>query len=112
MPFDQQEQLIYRYEWTGGVFREMAFIIRVMGEDTHAELVRAWREIIAAPEPAKTQALAELQDLTAVAYDRVIAKIQPALGSKNKVDEIRLAHELATEFRKHYARAEAIARGR
>lgn len=112
-PYDaSHEQLIYRSEWTGGIFREMAFIIRVMCEDTHSELTQAWRAIIAAPEPAKTRALAELQDLSAVAYDRVAAKIRPALGSKNKVDEIRLATELATEFRRHYARAEEIAKGR
>jgi iron(III) transport system substrate-binding protein len=111
MPFDQREQLVYRYEWTGGIFREMAFIIRVMCQDTHHELVDAWRAIIAAPEPAKARALAELQDLTAVNYDRASAEIKNALGSKNKVDEIRMANELAARFREHYARAEAIAKG-
>lgn len=110
-PFDQREQLIYRYAWTGGVFREMAFVIRVMCQDTHRELVGAWEAIVTAPEPLKARALAELQDLSAVNYDRVSAEIKSALGSKNKVDEIRLANELAGEFRRHYRRAEAIAKG-
>lgn len=112
MPFDPREQLVYRYEWTGGIFREMAFIIRVMCEDTHSELVDAWRAIISAPEPARTRARAELQDLSAVTYERTAAEIKSALGSKNKVDEIRMANRLAADFRQHYQRAKAIAEGR
>jgi hypothetical protein len=59
-PFVQQDQLIYRSEWTGGIFREMAFIIRVVCLDTHAELKDAWRAINAAPPEARAQALAVL----------------------------------------------------
>lgn len=110
-PFDQSDPLIYREAWTGRVFREMAFVIRVMCQDTHAELTSAWRAIIAAPEPAKSRALAVLQDLSAVDYERTRGDIRAQLGSKDKVDEVRLAKELAETFRRNYARAEAIARG-
>lgn len=109
-PFDQREQLIYRAEWTGSLFREMSFVIRVMCQDTHPELVRAWRAIINASEPSKMKAMAELQDVSAVDYERVGGAIKRTLGSKNKVDEVRLAKELGAEFRTRYARAEAIAR--
>jgi ABC-type Fe3+ transport system substrate-binding protein len=109
-PFAQNEQLIYRVEWTGGVFREMAFVIRVMCQDTHAELVRAWRAINAAPAAVRAEALAALTDLSAVDYARANGAIKQALGSKDKVDEIRMANELGAAFRKNYARAEAIAR--
>ncbi len=108
-PFAQENQLIYRGEWTGGVFRELAFIIRVMGQDTHPELVKAWKAINAAPEPIKSKALAALQDLSMVGYDRAKGDIKRALGSKNKVDEIRLANELGSEFRRNYARALELA---
>jgi len=37
-------------------------------------------------------------------------EIRQALGSKNKVDEIRMANELGATFRRNYQRAEAIAR--
>jgi ABC-type Fe3+ transport system substrate-binding protein len=111
-PFGERDQLIYRYEWTGGIFREMAFIIRVICQDTHPELKRAWAAIIAAPEPAKSRALAELHDLSSVNYDRASREIKTALSSKNKVDEVRLASDLAEEFRRRYERAEAIAEGR
>ena len=110
-PFAGSEQLIYQPAWTGGVFREMAFIIRVMTLDTHQELVRAWRAINAAPEPRKASALARLQDLSAVNYERASQEIKRALASKNKVDEITLARTLGDLFRKQYAEAEAIALG-
>jgi ABC-type Fe3+ transport system substrate-binding protein len=109
-PFVQQDQLIYRSEWTGGIFREMAFIIRVVCLDTHAELKDAWRAINAAPPEAQAQALAVLSDLSVVDYDRANKEVKQALGSKNKVDEIKLANQLGAMFRQNYARAETIAR--
>ncbi|MSU64938.1 MAG: ABC transporter substrate-binding protein [Opitutus sp.] len=108
-PYEQAEPLVYHEAWTGQIFREMAFVIRIMGDDTHTELVRAWRAVIAAPEPAKSRALAALQDLSAVDYDRINGEIRAALGSKDKVDEVRMARELGDFFRRNYARAEAIA---
>ena len=108
-PFDQRQPLIYRDAWTGRIFREMAFIIRVMCQDTHGELNAAWRAITAASEPKKSEALAVLQDLSAVDYDRTANQIRARLGARNKVDEIRVAQELADFFRANYARAEAIA---
>jgi iron(III) transport system substrate-binding protein len=89
----------------------MAFIIRVMALDTHEELVRAWRAINAAPESRRASALAELQDLSVVTYERAGRDIKAALNSKNKVDEIALARTLAQSFRNHYKRAEMLARG-
>jgi iron(III) transport system substrate-binding protein len=109
-PFNDPDPLIYRARWTGDIFREMAFVIRVMCQDTHGELASAWRAIIAAPEPAKQAALAALQDLSAIDYDRVRGEIREALNARDKVEELRMAHALATTFRENYARAESIAR--
>lgn len=111
-PFEQDDPLIYREAWTGKIFREMAFVIRVMCQDTHEELRTAWRAIIVAPEPAKSRALAVLQDISAVNYERTTTGIHARLSSKDKVDEVRVARELADVFRANYARAEAIATGR
>ena len=110
-PFEQAEPLIYREAWTGRMFREMAFVIRVLGQDTHEELASAWRAIHTAEEPAKTRALGVLQDLATVGYDRTATEIRTRLGAKDKVEEVRLAKELAAQFRSNYLRAEAIARG-
>ncbi len=108
-PYIQENLLVYRPQWTGPVFREMALIIRVMCHDTHDELVRAWRAALAAPEPRRSEALAIMQDLAFVDYDQALGPIKRAVQSKARVDEIRLANELAARFRSQYARAEAAA---
>lgn len=107
-PFAGTERLVYQPAWTGGVFREMAFVIRVMTLDTHDDLVAAWREIIRAGRPA--EALAILGDLSAIDYDAIRERIKPRLNAKNKVEEVRLARELADRFRQQYRRAAAKAR--
>lgn len=108
-PYAGANPLIYNGAWTGGEnFRAMAFVIRVMCLDTHPELVTAWREIIRAGMPA--EALAVMSDMSPAAYPQLKARIIPALTSKNKVDEIRLANDLAGQFRAQYQRAAEIAR--
>lgn len=106
-PFDEEEHLVYHPEWTSGLFRELAFAIRVMCLDPHPELTAAWREIIRAGMPP--EALAELSDLSAINYDQMDG-IRRALNSKDKVEEIRLASELASHFRQQYRRAAEVAR--
>lgn len=107
-PYAATQQLIYQPEWTSGIVREMAFVIRVMCQDTHPELVAAWREIIAAGLP--TEALAVMSDVSAVSYDQMNGRIKAALNSNNKVDEVHLARELAEHFRAQYGRAAELAR--
>jgi len=110
-PYAATERLIYREEFTGRLFREMAFIIRVMTLDTHRELASAWAAIAEAPEPRRALALARLQDLSAVDYERAGGEIKQALTSKDRVDEVRMARRLGDYFRRNYAAAEALARG-
>ena len=108
-PYAGANPLIYNGAWTGGEkFRAMAFIVRVMCLDTHPELVAAWKEIIRAGFPA--DALKMMTDLSAVTYPQMTDRILPALTSKNKVDEILLANELAGGFRTQYLKAAELAR--
>lgn len=110
-PYGGDNPLIYNQRWTSGdTFRAMAFVIRVMCLDTHPELVAAWRDIIAAGMPP--DAMAEMGNLSAVSYENVQGRIRQALTSKNKVDEIHLANELANQFRRQYQRAGEIARSK
>jgi ABC-type Fe3+ transport system substrate-binding protein len=106
-PFAEKDQLIYHEEWTGGLFRELAFIIRVMCQDDQPELVAAWRAIIAAGKA--DQAMAVLQDMSAVDYDKAAGEIKAALGSKNKLEEVALAQRLGKLFREQYRRAAELA---
>jgi iron(III) transport system substrate-binding protein len=110
-PFEQRDPLVYREAWTGRIFREMALIVRIMCQDTHAELKEAWRAVLAAPEPRRAQALAVLQDMSAISYERTTKDIRARLGARDKVQEVRLAKELADAFRANYAKARAIAEG-
>lgn len=108
-PYADVDRLIYRPERTGPLVREMAFVVRVMVLDTHSELVRAWRAVQGAPEPARTRALAALQDLSPVNYDRMTNKVQPALRAVDRTEELKLARELGDFFRRNYAEAERLA---
>lgn len=110
-PFEQRDPLVYREAWTGRIFREMALIVRIMCQDTHAELKEAWRAVLAAPEPRRAQALAVLQDMSPISYERTTNDIRARLGARDKVQEVRLAKELADAFRANYAKARAIAEG-
>ena len=107
-PYAEANPLVYHGAWTGGLVGEMAFVVRVMCQDTHPELVAAWREIIGAGMPPA--ALAVMGDMTAVTYAETSGRIRHALNSKDKVDVVKLASGLAATFRLQYARAAEIAR--
>jgi ABC-type Fe3+ transport system substrate-binding protein len=111
-PYAGDAPLVYNAAWTGRLFREMSFVIRVMGIDTHNELAAAWREIWSERIDAATREklLAELTDVSAVSYAEMFSRVKPALNSKNRVDEVRLASELAGIFRAQYLRVAERAR--
>jgi ABC-type Fe3+ transport system substrate-binding protein len=109
-PYAATDQLIYRPAWTGSLFREMSFIIRVMCLDTHKELTDAWRAIIAAGQP--TDALVVLQDLSAVDLAAANGRVKQALNAKDKTEELRLSRELGDLFRAQYRKAEELAQAK
>jgi len=107
MPYAIAEPLVYRPEWTAGLFGELRFIMRVMCLDAHPEMTNAWREIIAAGQPP--EAMAIFTDLSAVSYAESMGRIKEALRAKDKVEELRLANELGEKFRAQYRRAAELA---
>ena len=108
-PYALENPLIYRPEWTGALFGELRFILRVMCLDAHPELTASWREIVAAGCPPR--AMAVFTDVSVVDYAAAQGKIRAALRSKDKIEELRLARELGEHFRAQYRRAAAVARG-
>jgi len=110
-PYEQGAGIEYHPEWTASLFRELAFIVRVMCEDTHEELAGAWKAVNDAPEPDRSRALEVMQDMSSVDYPNARGRIRAALDSRDKADEVRLARDLAAAFRLQYARAGAVARG-
>jgi len=107
LPYSSHERLIYRPQWTGRLFRELAFVVRVMCLDTQPELKKAWRALADAGMPS--EALATFEDVSAVDYESAGGRIKAALASKNKVDEINLANELGNRFRRQYLKAATMA---
>lgn len=107
-PYEADNPMVYHSDWTNHLVREMAFVVRVMCQDTHPELVAAWQEIIRAGLPA--EALAVLGDMSAVTYVEMNGRIRQALNSKDRMDEVRLASELAETFRGQYVKAAELAR--
>lgn len=108
LPYELADPLVYRAEWTGGLFGELRFIMRVMCLDSHPELTAAWREIAEAGSPP--EALAAFSDLSAVDYAAASGAIKDALKKRDPVAELKLARELGARFREQYRRAAELAR--
>ncbi len=109
-PYDPENTFFYRADWSGHLFRELAFVMRVVCLDTHHELSRTWKTILANGKPA--EAMAILQDLSAVNYEVASSEIKTALRSPDPLEEIRLAKRLSGHFRQQYRAAEAAARAK
>jgi ABC-type Fe3+ transport system substrate-binding protein len=106
-PYDPNVRFDYHDKWTGKYFRPIAFIVRVMCIDPHDELARAWKALIDHDFPP--EATTAFTDVSAVDYAAAGGRIRDSLTA-GKIQEVRLAKELADHFREQYARAEALAR--
>ncbi len=106
-PYDPAGVLTYRPEWTGGMLRELAFVVRVVCQDPQPELAAAWRAIIAAGR--SPELVARLGELSAVDYDTARGEIRRRLAARDKADETRLARELTERFRAQYRDVERLA---
>ncbi len=106
-PYQAAGSFVYHPEWTGPLFREMSFVIRVLCLDVHDELRAAWRELIRAGFPPR--AAEAFFDLSRVSYSETRDTIRPALRSGDPLDEVRLARELGTAFREQYRNALRLA---
>jgi hypothetical protein len=74
--------------------------------DPHDELVTAWNALIRAGFPP--EATAAFSDVSAVSY-KVATRIKEAIGPV-KIQDVKLARELADHFRAQYRRAADLAR--
>ncbi len=106
-PYSGAETLTYHPEWTSALFRPIAFIVRVMCIEPHAELTRAWEALLAAGLPPEATAI--FSEVSAVDYDAAQGPIRAALRGR-KIDEVEMARALSERFRAQYRRAEILAR--
>jgi iron(III) transport system substrate-binding protein len=107
-PYEEAKSFTYHPEWTGPLFKVMSFIVRIMCLDSHDEQVAAWKALVAAGFPPEATAL--FSNMDAVNYNEALEKFRPALGSANRIEEVRLARELGGKFRAQYRAAEQLAK--
>lgn len=107
VPYGSENDFFYHSSWTGHLFRELAFVLRVICLDTHHELVEAWTAILENGRPP--EALALFRDLSVVDYETANDEIRTALRSADPLEEIRLAKRLSNHFRNQYRRARELA---
>lgn len=107
-PYLEAEYFTYHEAWTGPLFRVISFAVRVMSIDTHQEQMNAWRSLAAANFPP--EATARFGDLSALTYDKCLEQIRPVLRSPDRLQEVRLAKDLADGFRQRYKEAAELAR--
>ncbi|MEI9895618.1 MAG: extracellular solute-binding protein [Chthoniobacter sp.] len=108
-PYELARTFVYHDQWTAPLFRQIAFIFRVMCIDSHEDLQEAWSALQAAQFPI--EAMRTFEDVGVIDYAAANGKIREAL-SGDKIHEVRLAKELADHFRDQYARAATLARAR
>ena len=106
-PYELAKTFTYHDQWTAPLFRQIAFIFRVMCIDPHEELQEAWGGLQDAQFPS--EAMKVFEDVSAVDYAAATGRIRDAL-SGDKIREVQLARELSDHFRAQYLHAKEMAR--
>ncbi|HEX8371581.1 MAG TPA: extracellular solute-binding protein [Chthoniobacterales bacterium] len=107
LPYAAGSEFNYQPAWTGSLFRQIGFIVRVMCIEPHDELQAAWAALIAANFPP--EATAKFQDVEAVSYAYASGGMKTTLSSPNKIEEVRLAKSLSGHFQNQYREARRLA---
>ncbi len=108
-PYLEAGDFVYEGKWTGPLFNELRFIIKVAFIDVHKELKAAWAALIDNNFPA--EALAMFSDLSAIDYEESRGSIKKAVRSRNQIEEVIMAKKLSNHFRKKYKDTVRLAYG-
>ncbi len=108
-PYLEAGDFVYEGKWTGPLFNELRFIIKVAFIDVHQELKAAWTALIDNNFPA--EALAMFSDLSAIDYEKSRGSIKKAVRSRNQIEEVIMAKKLSNHFRKKYKDTVMLAYG-
>jgi len=105
LPYSQATEFTYVPEWTANRFNALRLGVRVMCIDTHDELTRAWKDLIAAGFPPL--AVEQFGAMGQLAADP--EGITTQLASNDKLIQVKLARTLGAQFRRSYRLARAKA---
>lgn len=106
---------MYHPQWTGGLFKELRFVIKAAFVDPHEDLVSAWKAIIEARKRGDVRsaerALGVMQNLENISYEAVSGPIKKTLYSGDPLDTVQLEAKITRQFRQRYKQARKIAQG-
>jgi len=108
LPYLNSQEFIYQPSWTAPAFSSIRFIIKMMAVDTHQEQKAAWKALIDNGFPPRATAV--FHELSLVNYRAAMGRIAKILASPDRIQQVKLARDLADKFRRHYLRAEEMAK--
>ena len=108
-PYLEAGDFVYQGKWTGPLFNELRFIIKVAFIDVHKELKEAWAALIDNNFP--DEAFALFSDLSVIDYEQSRGSIKKAVSSRNQIEEVVMAKKLSNHFRNKYKETVRLAYG-
>ena len=99
-PYHEAGEFTYKSKWTGPLFNELRFIIKVAFIDVHKELKEARLALIDNNFP--DEAFETFSNLSAIDYSHAQGPIKKAVNSRNEIEEVIMAKKLSNHFRKKY----------
>jgi ABC-type Fe3+ transport system substrate-binding protein len=106
-PYDRAADFYYHADWTGPLFSEIRFLIRVMCLDLHPELKAAWKALVENDFPQQATEL--FDDVSILGYDLVHEEYASVIGSGDPEAEVALARKLGATFREQYEEVLSLA---
>jgi ABC-type Fe3+ transport system substrate-binding protein len=107
-PYNPNRRFVYHKEWTHDIYRDIAFVIKVLCVDPEPELQDAYAALADRGFPHEATALFE--DVSAVDYGTLTKSVHDVLRSGNAVARMDLTTKLVRHFRDQYRRVGALAR--
>jgi iron(III) transport system substrate-binding protein len=104
----ENNTFIYEPKYTGATFSALRVIIRAMCLDTQDELALVWKELRDHNFPPR--ATENFADLRIIGYDKVVNDLSKIFNGTDKIQQARVARDLAGYFRNQYLNAAELAR--
>ncbi len=104
----EQTSFIYEPKYTRSTFNALRVIIRAMCLDTQEEMKTVWKELCDHGLPPR--ALQNFSDLRIISYEKVTGDLTRIFNGSDKIQQARIARDLAGYFRNQYQNAAELAK--
>jgi iron(III) transport system substrate-binding protein len=99
---------IYEPKYTKSTFNALRVIIRAMCLDTQEEMKSVWKELCDHGFPPR--ATQNFSDLRIISYEKVMGDLTRVFNGSDKIQQSRIARDLAGYFRNQYENAAELAK--